>query len=100
MTLPAGAPLAAFELRLQPIDLFEEDAGMFEHGLADIAEFGATTVAPQQKRAAFAFELADVAAQGGLRHAEIARRQREAAEFADTSKIAKALEIHDRSVVL
>jgi hypothetical protein len=82
------------EAVLQPIDLFEERSCMFEYDLADIAEFGAAAVAPQQWRTAFILKLSDAPAQGGLRDAQMPRAKRETAELGDADKIAKALEIH------
>ena len=91
---PAGAPFAAFRSDLQPADLFQQRAAVFQHRAADFGQFRAASVAPQQRRAALRLQLADMSAQRRLRDAEMARGQGETAELADADEISEPLEIH------
>ena len=83
--------LGRLQASLEPVDLLQQRAAMFQHGAADLGQFRAAAVAPQQRRAAFRLELPDVAAQRRLRDPEVTRGKREAAQFADTDEIASRL---------
>ena len=82
---------ARFQARIESIDLLQQRAPVFENETARLAEFGAASVAPQQGRAAFRLQLANVTAQRRLRDAKMPRGEREAAELADTDKVSQPL---------
>ncbi len=91
---PDRSALGRPEASLEPADLLQQRAAMFQQSAPDLGQFRAAAVAPKERRAAFRLELPNVPAQRRLRDPEVTRGKREASQFAHTDKIAQALEIH------
>ena len=67
---------------------------MIEQQLARLGGHGAAAVAHQQVLPQLDFEQAHLAAERGLRHVELHRGTREAAQFGDADEILELLEVH------
>jgi hypothetical protein len=90
---PVGADLIAGAL-----DFAQDTQGVFEQFVAGFSEAHATVGAREQAGAQFLFEPLHVPAQRRLGDAQMSGGARDAAEFGDPNKIAKASEFHTGAI--